>query len=119
MTFNPQKAANKRIMSDTNTPHSSTHPPRKPLRVGAESNAKDVAGAIANTIRADGAVDVHAIGPLAVNQAVKAVIIAIGFLQQRGDLMISVKPSFIKLDVGTDQKTAICFAIDRQESASI
>jgi stage V sporulation protein S len=101
-------------MSESNTPLSSNDPPRKPLRVGADSNPKDVAGAIANTVRSDGAVDVHAIGAQAVNQAVKAVIIAIDFLQQRGEVKISVTPSFIKLDVGAGQKTAICFAIDRQ-----
>lgn len=84
------------------------------MRVGAESNPKDVAGAIANTIRNNSAVDVHAIGPLAVNQAVKAVIIAIDFLHQRDGLSISVRPSFIKLDVGVGQKTAICFAVDLQ-----
>lgn len=93
----------------------SESPARKPLRVGADSNPKDVAGAIANTIRSDGAVDVHAIGAQAVNQAVKAVIIAMDFLQQRGEVKVAVTPSFIKLDVGTGQKTAICFAIDRQD----
>lgn len=100
-------------MSEHTNPLASA-PPRKPLRVGADSNPKDVAGAIANTVRADGAVDVHAIGAQAVNQAVKAVIIAIDFLQQRGDVKIAIRPSFIKLDVGTGQKTAICFAIDRE-----
>lgn len=85
---------------------------RKPLRVGSESNPKDVAGAIANTIRLDGAVDVHAIGAQAVNQAVKSIIIAIDFLHQRGGIEVVVVPSFIKLDVGDTQKTAICFAVD-------
>ncbi len=96
----------------TPSAQSASHPPRKPLRVGAESNPKDVAGAIANTIRLDGAVDVHAIGAHAVNQAVKAVIIAMEYLDQRGGLKVDVVPSFVKLDVGDGQKTAICFAID-------
>jgi len=59
----------------------------------------------------------HAIGAQAVNQAVKAVIIAIDFFYQRGEVSISVTPSFIKLEVETRQKTAICFAIDRQASS--
>lgn len=103
-------------MTEQNLPLASNAPPRKALRVGADSNPKDVAGAIANTVRSDGAVDVHAIGAQAVNQAVKAVIIAIDFLQQRGEVKISMIPGFIKLDVGMNQqKTAICFAIDRQD----
>ncbi|MCU0475248.1 MAG: stage V sporulation protein S [Anaerolineae bacterium] len=105
-------------MSDNYPPDPTDTTGRKPLRVGAGSNPNDVAGAIANTVRQDGAVDVHAIGAHAVNQALKAVIIAMDYLDQRGGLRVSVVPSFVKLDVGDGQKTAIRLAIDVVPSES-
>lgn len=99
-------------MSDNFPPDTAESSGRKPLRVGAGSNPNDVAGAIANTVRQEGAVDVHAIGAHAVNQALKAVIIAMDYLDQRGGLKVSIVPSFVKLDVGDGQKTAIRLAID-------
>ena len=51
------------------------------IKVAANSRATAVAGAIAGVIRERGRVDVRAIGASAVNQAVKAVAIARGYLK--------------------------------------
>jgi stage V sporulation protein S len=51
------------------------------IKVAAVSRPPAVAGAIAGVIRERGRVDVRAIGASAVNQAVKAVAIARGYLK--------------------------------------
>jgi hypothetical protein len=51
------------------------------LKVAADSRSTAVAGAIAGATREQGKVDVRAIGASAVNQAVKAVAIARGYLK--------------------------------------
>lgn len=52
----------------------------------------------------------QAIGPAAVNQAVKAIAIARGYLT--ADLLdLTVQPSFVKLDVASEERTAMKFVI--------
>jgi len=63
------------------------------IKVSAGSRSTAVAGAIAGVIRERGRAEVQAIGAGAVNQAVKATIIARGYLAQDGIDIICV-PSF-------------------------
>lgn len=52
----------------------------------------------------------QAIGPAAVNQAMKAIAIARGYLQ--GDhLDLTVQPSFVKLEVEQEERTAMKFMV--------
>ena len=80
------------------------------LRVSADSRPNAVAGAIAALLRTDGRVEVQAIGPAAVNQAVKALAIARGYLGGDG-LDLSTQPSFVKLDVASEERTALKFSV--------
>ena len=50
------------------------------LKVSAKSNPNSVAGALAGVIRETGSAEMQAIGAGALNQAVKAVAIARGFV---------------------------------------
>jgi len=50
------------------------------LKVSAKSNPNKVAGALAGTIREEGKAELQTIGAGALNQAVKAVAIARGFV---------------------------------------
>ena len=50
------------------------------LRVSANSSPSSVAGAIASVMRTSGEVEVQAVGAGAVNQAVKSIAIARGYL---------------------------------------
>ena len=84
--------------------------PVETLRVSGNSRPNAVAGAVAALLRSQGYVEVQAIGPAAVNQAVKALAIARGYLA--GDrLDLTVQPSFVKLDVETEERTAMHFAV--------
>lgn len=51
------------------------------LRVSKVTNVRSLAGAIAANIRKEGQVDVSAVGPIALNQAIKAVVSARRYLQ--------------------------------------
>ena len=76
------------------------------LRVSGNSRPNAVAGAIAALLRTEGAVDVQAIGAQAVNQAVKAIAIARSYLTEDG-LDLQVQPSFVKLLLQDDERTAL------------
>ncbi len=78
------------------------------LKVSAQSRPKAVAGALAAVLRSDNAAEVQAIGPRAVNQAVKAIAIARGFVALDGIDLVCI-PSFVKIEVDGEERTAIKF----------
>lgn len=84
------------------------------IKVSAKSKSTAVAGAIANVIREHKQADVQAIGAGAVNQAVKAIAIARGYLKQDG-LDISCVPMFVEVDVVGQERTAIKFSVVAHE----
>ncbi len=65
---------------------------------------------MAALLRSHGQVEVQAIGPGAVNQAVKALAITRGYLSAE-QLDLTVQPAFIKLDVDNEERTAIRFMV--------
>ena len=71
-------------------------PAKRLLKVASWSIPGKVAGAIAGTIRNGKLPEVQAIGPLAVNQAVKAVIIARSYLAEEGVEVICI-PELIEI----------------------
>ncbi|GGR82698.1 stage V sporulation protein S [Deinococcus sedimenti] len=80
------------------------------LRVSGTSRPNAIAGAIAALLRSQGQVEIQAIGPAAVNQAVKALAIARGYLV--GDrLDLYTQPEFVKLDVHEEERTAVRFFV--------
>lgn len=80
------------------------------LRVSAQSRPNAVAGAVAALLRLDGAVEVQAIGPHAVNQAVKSLAIARAYLVQ-DELDLIVAPGFVKLELHDEERTAMRFDV--------
>ena len=76
------------------------------LRVGAKSKPNTVAGAIAGVIREHGIVEVQTVGAGALNQAVKAIAIARGFLAPSGIEIVCV-PSFSDIEIDGNERTAI------------
>ncbi|MFC3861448.1 stage V sporulation protein S [Deinococcus antarcticus] len=80
------------------------------LRVSGSSRPNAVAGAVAALLRSQGQVEVQAIGPSAVNQAIKAIAIARGYLHD-DQLDLTVQPSFVKLDVASEERTAMKFMV--------
>ncbi|GAA4019945.1 stage V sporulation protein S [Deinococcus rubellus] len=83
------------------------------LRVSGTSRPNAVAGAIAALIRTTGTLEIQAIGPSAVNQTVKALAIARGYLHGEG-LDLSAQPAFVKLDVAEEERTAVRFLVRRE-----
>ena len=81
------------------------------IRVAAQSRTTAVAGAIAGVVREHGRADVQAIGAGAVNQAVKAAAIAIGFLAVDG-LEIVCIPGFADVMIGGQERTAIRISVE-------
>jgi len=76
------------------------------LKVSSKSNPSKVAGAIANIYRENGNVELQVIGAGALNQAVKSVTIARGFLAPAG-INIGIIPSFNDVIINNEEKTAI------------
>lgn len=81
------------------------------IKVSARSRTAAVAGAIAGVMREHRHVEVQAIGAGAVNQAVKAIVIAKGYLAEE-DVHITCVPSFVDVDIDDQERTAIRFVID-------
>ena len=76
------------------------------LKVSAKSNPNSVAGALAGVIRERGGAEVQAIGAGAINQAVKAVAIARGFVAPSGLDLVCV-PAFVDVNIDGEARTAI------------
>ncbi|MBC7294076.1 MAG: stage V sporulation protein S [Thermoleophilia bacterium] len=81
------------------------------LRVSAGSNPKAVAGALAAVLREKGGAEVQAVGAAAVNQAVKAIAIARGFVAPNGIDLVSI-PAFTEINIDGQQRTAIKFIVE-------
>ncbi len=76
------------------------------LRVSAKSNPNSVAGALAGVLREKGTAEIQAIGAGALNQAVKAVAIARGFVAPSGMDLVCV-PAFVDIEIDGEERTAI------------
>jgi stage V sporulation protein S len=81
------------------------------IKVSATSRTAAVAGAIAGVIRDHKHADVQAIGAGAVNQAVKAITLAIRYLEEDG-IAVSFVPEFADVAIEDKVRTAIKFVID-------
>ncbi len=83
------------------------------IKVSARSRTAAVAGAIAGVMRESDHAEVQAIGAGAVNQAVKAIVIAKGYMAEEG-VNISCVPSFVDVNIDDQERTAIRFVIEPQ-----
>lgn len=81
------------------------------LKVSAQSNPKSVAGALAAVLRERGSAEVQAVGAGAVNQAIKAIAIARGFVAPNGIDLVSV-PAFAEITIEGEERTAIRFIVE-------
>ncbi len=83
------------------------------IKVAATSRSTAVAGAIAGVVRERGRVDVQAIGAGAVNQAIKAVTIARGYLELDGIDIVCV-PSFAEVQIDDQERTAVKLSVEKR-----
>lgn len=80
------------------------------LKVSSKSSPASVAGAIAGMVKDGVPVNMQAVGAGAVNQAIKAIAIARGFLIPVG-LDISCAPTFSDIAIDGQSRTAIRIAV--------
>ena len=81
------------------------------LKVSARSNPNSVAGALAGVLREQGGAEIQAIGAGALNQAVKAVAIARGFVAPAGVDLICI-PAFTDIEIDGEERTAIKLIVE-------
>ena len=84
------------------------------LKVGTKSNPNSVAGALANVMRDKGSVEIQAIGAGALNQAIKAVAIARGFVAPSGVDLVCI-PAFAEVQVEGEERTGIKLIIESRK----
>ena len=76
------------------------------LKVASSSNPSSVAGAIVKNMQEGKDVELLAVGAGALNQAVKAVAIARGYVSPQG-VDITIRPGFEDVSIEDTKKTAI------------
>ena len=86
------------------------------IKVSARSRTAAVAGAIAGVMREVSRAEVQAIGAGAVNQALKAIVIAKGYLAEEG-VDIVCDPSFVEVSIDDQERTAIRIVVAPRNQA--
>lgn len=81
------------------------------LKVSSKSNPNSVAGALANVFRDRGEVEIQAIGAGALNQAIKAIAIARGFVAPSGKNLVCI-PAFTDIVIEGEERTAIKLIVE-------
>jgi stage V sporulation protein S len=81
------------------------------IKVSATSRTASVAGAIAGVVREHHRAEVQAIGAGAINQAVKALILATGYLKADG-IFVSCVPEFADVNIDDKVRTAIKLVVE-------
>jgi stage V sporulation protein S len=81
------------------------------IKVKANSRTAAVAGAIAGVMREHKHAEVQAIGAGAVNQSVKALVLAKGYLSEDG-IEIMCIPEFVDVEIDGKVRTAIKLTVD-------
>ena len=82
------------------------------LKVSSKSNPSKVAGAIAGILRKrKNELEIHTIGAGSLNQGVKAVAIARGFVAPSGKNLVII-PAFSDIQIDGEEKTAIKLIVE-------
>ncbi len=81
------------------------------LKVSAKSSPNSVAGALAGVLRESGSAEIQAIGAGAINQSIKAIAIARGFVAPTGVDLVCV-PAFTDIQIEGEDRTAIKLIIE-------
>lgn len=83
------------------------------LKVSANSIPKSVAGALVAVFRNKGQVEIQAVGAGAINQAIKAIAIARGYVAPNGINLVFI-PAFSEITIDGENRTAIKFIIQKR-----
>ena len=83
----------------------------KLLKVSSTSKPNSVAGAIAGIIRTENKVQIQTIGAGALNQSIKSIAIARGFVAPTGQEIVCI-PFFRDIEINGETKTAIVINVE-------
>jgi stage V sporulation protein S len=81
------------------------------VKVSSSSKPHLVAGAIAGVVRECGSVELQVVGAGALNQAVKAIAVARGYVAEAG-LDLSCRPAFAEIEIDGETRTAIRLLVE-------
>lgn len=81
------------------------------IKVSSKSIPQKIAGSIANSLKESSVLEIQTIGAGALNQGIKGIIIARGFLAPSGKKLICT-PSFSDIEINGEEKTAIKLTIE-------
>ena len=84
------------------------------LKISSKSNPNSVAGAIAGLVKESNTAEMQAIGAGALNQAVKAVAIARGFVAPSGVDLVCI-PAFAEVEVEGEHRTGIKLIVESRK----
>lgn len=84
------------------------------LKISSKSNPNSVAGAIAGLIKESTKAEMQAIGAGALNQAIKAVAIARGYIAPSGVDLVCI-PAFAEVQVEGEERTGIKLIIESRK----
>jgi stage V sporulation protein S len=87
------------------------------LKVSSKSNPNACAGALAGVLRQEGVVEVQVVGAGALNQAIKAVAIARGFVAPSGLDLVCI-PTFADIEIDGESRTAIRLLLEDRHRRS-
>lgn len=83
------------------------------LKVSSKSNPNSVAGALVGVLKESGTVELQTIGAGALNQSIKAVAIARGFVAPHGIDLICI-PAFADIEIDGEERTAIKLIVEKR-----
>lgn len=83
------------------------------IKVSGSSRTSAVAGAIAGVFRENKRAEVQAIGAGAVNQAIKALVLATGYLAEDGYAVVC-KPEFVDVEIEDKVRTAVKLVVEER-----
>ena len=83
------------------------------LKVSTQSKPRLVAGAIAGIVRTGDTIEILAVGAGAVNQTMKSVAIARGYVAPNGIEIICI-PAFSETEIAGELKTSMKFIIEKR-----
>ena len=81
------------------------------LKVSSKSKPNSVAGALANAFKDKQGIEIQAIGAGALNQAIKGITIARGFVAPSGKNLVCT-PAFIDITIDGEERTAIKLIVE-------
>ena len=76
------------------------------LKVSSKSKPNSVAGALANAFKEKNQIEIQAVGAGALNQAIKSIAIARGFVAPSGKNLVCI-PAFTDIQINGEEKTAM------------